>query len=225
MKKTRHHRTEHGTAASYVVGYALSLLLTLIPFYVVVSEKAAGNKLVGIILGFAVAQMFVQIFFFLHLGRGPKPLYNVAFFVATVGIIAITIGGTLFIMNNLYHNMSPKEITLRVAQEENIAQVGGTETGACTENKESHIVTIGAGIVTPAHIQAQRCDTLTFINKDGQQRMMAFGSHPNHDGYGGIYEVVVDAGDSETITLNEPGNYMFHDHLEPGVSGHFTVEP
>ena len=94
-------KSEHGTATSYVIGYVLSLLFTVIAYLLVANKTFSGNKLLMAILGIAVVQMFVQIFFFLHLGRGPKPLYNVVFFFATAGIIVIVIGASLLIMNNL----------------------------------------------------------------------------------------------------------------------------
>lgn len=219
------HKGQHGSTGSYIVGFILSLVFTAIPYYLVVNKTVTGNSLVATILGIAVLQMFVQIFFFLHLGRGPKPFYNVVFFFATVGIIIIAVGGSLFIMDNLYRNMSPQEVTKRLAQEEGISQVGGEETGACQEIKDSHIVTIKDGKVRPIHTEAQLCDTLTFVNEDDQEREMAFGSHPDHEGYGGIYEVLVSNRRPETITLNQTGHFAFHDHMDPGVAGHFSVEP
>lgn len=216
---------EHGTTQSYIIGFILSLVFTFIPYFMVVNKTVTGNALLATILGIAVIQMFIQIFFFLHLGRGPKPFYNVVFFFATAGIIIIVVGASLFIMDNLYRNMSPAEVTKRLAQEENISQVGGMETGACQEPKESHIVTIKNSKVSPLYTDAKRCDTLTFVNEDNREREMTFGSHPNHDGYGGIYEVLVSNRRPETITLNQSGDFVFHDHMDPGVTGSFTVEP
>src|SRR5580765_7290735 len=122
---------EHGTTVSYITGFVLSLGLTFLPYYLVVHKTVTGDALIATLLGFAVLQMFVQIFFFLHLGRGPKPFYNVVFFFATVSIIVIAVGGSLFIMSNLYRNMSPDQVTTKLAQDEGIAQVGGQKTGAC----------------------------------------------------------------------------------------------
>lgn len=218
-------KSEHGTTASYVIGFILSLIFTIIPYHLVVNKVISGNALLAAILGIAILQMFIQIFFFLHLGRGPKPLYNVVFFFATAGIIVIVIGASLLIMNNLYRNMTPDEVTVRIAQKENIAQVGGEETGACKELKESHIVTIKDGKVSPAYVTASLCDTLTFVNEDDKDREMVFGSHPDYESYGGVFEVKVGKGHPETITLNQSGNFMFHDHLDPSVMSHFSVEP
>jgi cytochrome o ubiquinol oxidase subunit IV len=221
----RHPKSEHGTTQSYVIGFILSLIFTLIPYQLVVNKVLSGNALLTTILGIAVLQMFIQIFFFLHLGRGPKPFYNVVFFFATAGIIVIVVGASLFIMNNLYHNMSPQEVIKKQAQDEGISQVGGTQTGACQENKANHIVVIQNGAANPAHIEAARCDTLTFLNKDRGKREMVFGPHPNYHAYGGEDMVVLNDKRPETITLNESGSFMFHDHLKPTLMGHLTVAP
>lgn len=215
---------EHGTIKSYVVGFILSLIFTIIPYYLVVNKVLSGNTLWVVILGIGVLQMFIQIFFFLHLGRGPKPLYNIVFFFLTAGTIIIVVTASIFIMNNLYHNMTPDQVTLKLAQDENIAQVGEKETGACQGNKESHIVTITDGKVKPETTEARRCDILTFINYDEQTREVVFGSHPDYEPYGGIDILKLATNEPETITLNQTGEFDFHDHLDPSVSGSFIVE-
>lgn len=227
MSTESHHNSpsheEHGTVASYVIGFILSLIFTIIPYYLVVNKVIAGNALALTILGIAVIQMAIQMLFFLHLGRGPKPLYNVVFFFATGGIIVLTVGASLFIMDNLYRNMSPQEVTTRIAQEENIAQISGQDTGACKVVKENHLVTISEGKPSPLRIEAKRCDSLTFINEDEQKREIIFGSQSDPWSYGGLYEVGVSKGHPETITLNETGEFTYSDNLDPYVAGYFTV--
>jgi len=215
----------HGTAWSYVIGFLLSLVLTAIPYYLVVNKTITGKALLSTILGFAVLQMMVQIFFFLHLGRGPKPLYNVVFFISTVGIILVVVVGSIFIMDNLTYNMSSGDVTTRLAQNESIAQVGTEKTGACQELKNNHLISITGGIVNPVHTDASLCDTLTFVNFDAVAREMAFGPHPEHLVYGGITEVAVRKNNSKTFTLNQLGTHKFHDHDDENVAGDFTVTP
>lgn len=226
-KPHNHHsqKPEHGTYRSYVIGFVLSLVLTLVPYFLVVNKVISGSTLLMAILAIAVLQMFVQIFFFLHLGRGPKPFYNIVFFIATAGVIIVVVGASIFIMNNLYRNMSPDEMIRKLAQKENIAQVSGEATGACQGNKNNHIFTIRGGVVTPAYIKTERCDTLTLINEDARERAVTFGTHPAQESYGGEHEIVLPTSEPETITLNEVGDFKFHDHHDPLVGGYFTVFP
>lgn len=222
---TKHTKGEHGTTRSYIIGFILSLVFTIIPYYLVVNKTIAGSALLAAILGIAVLQMFIQIFFFLHLGRGPKPFYNVVFFFGTAGIIVIVIGASLLIMNNLYHNMSPEEMTLRIAQKEGISQIGGEETGACKKNNNNHVVIISGAAVSPIHTQARQCDTLTFINEDNAVREIVFGTSSERESYGGEFEVILDDGRPETITLNQAGDFVFRDYWDAAVVGHFSVSP
>jgi cytochrome o ubiquinol oxidase subunit IV len=216
---------EQGSIKSYVTGFILSLILTFIPYYLVVNQIVSGAVLLATILGFAMLQMVVQITFFLHLGRGPKPNWNIVFFVATVGIILVVVGGSIMIMNNLHYNMGPSDQTKRLVDSEGIYQIGGEKTGACKELQVNYRITIKAGRVSPLHSVARKCDTLTFINEDSEVREITFGSHPEHGVYAGKTELVVKKGRSKSITLSELGTYKFHDHLNAEVAGEFSVVP
>jgi len=223
-KSPSHTHSEHGTIGSYIIGFVLSLIFTFIPYYLVVNQVISGTELLIAILGFGIIQMMIQIFFFLHLGRGPKPLYNVFFFGVTFTAILVVVGGSVFIMNNLYHNMAPADIDKKLIEKEGIYQISGEKTGACQGKGVNHKVTIRDGEVQPFVTVAKICDTLTFVNEDDRLREMAFGAHPRHDSYGGETEVPVRKGRAKTITLNQPGDYLFHDHLDPATYGQFIVK-
>ena len=213
-----------GSAKSYTIGFILSLAFTIIPYYMVKNDLGAGTTLLVTVLGYAVIQMLVQIFFFLHLGRGPKPLYNVVFFIATATFITVIVGASILIMGNLYRNMSPQEVTTRLAQDENIAKINGQSTGACQGNKANHEVRIGASI-SPGHVEANRCDTITFKSADGTSHEIAFGLPNMPASYGGLFEASVRSDRSKIITLNETGDFSFHDSDNPAAIGHLTVTP
>lgn len=215
---------EHRTTTSYIVGYVLSLIFTFIPYYLVVNQSITGSSLLLTILGFAVLQMLVQIFFFLHLGRGPKPLYNVVFFVSTVGIILVVVGGSIVIINNLHYNKSPSDQTKVLVNNEAIHQIGGEQTGACHGQNANHQVIIKNNTVVPSYTHAKKCDTLTFSNQDSEVRQIVFGEHPDHKTYAGESEYIIRKGQNKTITLSEIGEYRFHDHLQPETAGHFSVD-
>lgn len=217
-------KSDHGTIKSYVIGYILSLIFTAIPYYLVVNQIITGNDLLLIIVSIGFLQMIIQVLFFLHLGRGPKPLYNVAFFISTILIILVVVGGSIFIMNNLYSNMSSTEITKSLAQKEAIYQVGGERTGACQGHYKNHKVSIIGGEILPFYTKAKLCDTLTIINENDKSHKLYFGSHDQHETYSGESDLTITSARSKTITLNQVGNYQFHDHLEPEIIGEFTVE-
>ncbi|CAN5658705.1 hypothetical protein BH23PAT1_BH23PAT1_0440 [soil metagenome] len=230
MSNKPHHassrpKSEHGTVNSYVIGYLLSLLFTFIPYYLVVNQVISGTELLYTILVIAVVQMIIQIVFFLHLGRGPKPLYNVVFFISTVGVILLVVGGSMWIMHHLNYNMTPTDMSKKLVEKEGIYQIEGEKTGACQGVHDQHIVTITGGTVSPLHTETQLCDRLIFINEDDTVREITFGTHPQHETYAGETRLSLRKGRGKTIILKEEGTYRFHDHLDPETAGRFIVTP
>lgn len=223
------HESEHGTTTSYVIGFVLSIVFTIIPYHLVVNKVLTGNALLITILLIAIWQMFIQIIFFLHLGRGPKPLYNIVFFIFTAGAIIILVGASLFIMKNLYANMLPDQAILKQAQDENISQINGYETGACPVAKENHTVTIKNGQVEPKATYASLCDSLTIINEDTDRREFMFKrdatthNHESESGYGGLDTLSVEKGEPETITLNEVADLLIYDSLDSPTFGYVYI--
>lgn len=216
---------QHGSVRSYAIGFLLSLIFTIVPYYMVTRGVTGGTTLLVVVLGIAVLQMFVQIFFFLHLGRGPKPFYNVIFFFATAAMIVLVVGASILIMNNLYRNMSPQEATMRLAQEENIAEISGVPTGACQGNNANHTIVFSGSAVSPRHTEASRCDTLTIVIGDGIARTVDFGTPDTPKSYGGHDSTSVRADRHKIITLNEAGSFSLYDRDNHETTATFTVKP
>ncbi|MCL1125258.1 cytochrome o ubiquinol oxidase subunit IV [Shewanella surugensis] len=96
---------DHGTYASYIIGFVLSILLTIIPYYIVVYlDISTGFKTLSIVI-LAVAQLLVQLIFFLHLNTRSEKGWNFLSFVFTMLVVLILIGGSLWIMYHLRANM------------------------------------------------------------------------------------------------------------------------
>lgn len=93
----------------------------------------------------------------------------------------------------------------------------------CSNKLKKHNATIENGTIQPKNTKAALCDTLTITNKDNKTRKIAFGKHNRHQAYDGVAEKILEKGQSFTITLNEAGSFMFHDHFEDAVAGYFTV--
>lgn len=96
-----------GSYLSYATGFILSLLLTVLAYYVVTQKLYTSlSQIFVIIAGLAIIQLFVQLVFFLHLGRESKPRWNVAVFVFAALVVLIIVFGSIWIMNNLNYNMN-----------------------------------------------------------------------------------------------------------------------
>lgn len=96
----------HGDLRSYITGFVISILLTLLPYFIVVDHLLSGYMLVAAITLFGIAQLLVQLVFFLHLSPKAKAKWNLIALVFTALIVVILVVGTLWIMNNLNYNMS-----------------------------------------------------------------------------------------------------------------------
>jgi len=90
---------------SYVAGLLLAVILTLIPFRVVMGDEVGRHTAVWAIVVCAAVQMVVHLVFFLHLNRRAEQYWYRVALVFTVLIVGITIVGSVWIMNHLNHNM------------------------------------------------------------------------------------------------------------------------
>ena len=223
MSHIKPHEDENKTLYSYVIGFLLSLLFTLVPYYLVTKHQLSITALLTAILLFAVVQLIVQVVFFLHIGRGPKPRWNLYFLVSTVGIALIVVGGSIIIIHNLHYNIAPADQTKRLVDSEGIYEVGGRLTGACQGPHANHQIVIKAEASSPLLTVADKCDTLTFVDADTSNATIAFGTRDHNAVYAGLTDVAVPKARTKTITLSEVGNFQFHDQKRPGVGGSFAV--
>ncbi len=110
-----------GSVTSYTSGFLLSIILTLIPFWLVIEGAVSGSSLLVLLALFAIAQVLVQIQFFLHLGQEPKPRWHGTAFKYMVMVVVIIVFGSIWIMNNLHYNMMPgHEVDTYIKDEEAI---------------------------------------------------------------------------------------------------------
>ena len=103
-------KNHFGSINSYILGFVLSLLTTLGSYFLVTSNILENSFLITAVLTLAVAQLIVQLFFFLHLGQEKKPHWQLMFFIATVGIILLVVVGSIWIMHHLNYNMMPTQM-------------------------------------------------------------------------------------------------------------------
>lgn len=97
--------TSHGTLKSYIIGFILSILLTVIPYMIVVNHVASIDAIAIAIVALGILQLFVQLIFFLHLNTSSDGRSTLLSFVFTFFILVILVAGSLWIMWNLNYNM------------------------------------------------------------------------------------------------------------------------
>lgn len=99
------HGGAHGSRKSYAIGFLLAIALTLVPFGLVMTHASIGTPL--LIAVFALAQIVVHVVYFLHVDRSAEQRWNLTALVFTGIVVGIILGGSLWIMHNLYINMMP----------------------------------------------------------------------------------------------------------------------
>ena len=102
-----HHGAPHGTLGSYSFGFILSVVLTAASFSAVMIPGVVPHDLmVPVLIVLAVVQMFVHVYFFLHLSAAPDQRWNVNAFAFAVMTVIILVIGSLWIMSNVNYNMT-----------------------------------------------------------------------------------------------------------------------
>lgn len=105
----------------YLIGYTLSLILTLNAYFAVTqADKGITSGLFILLMSLAVTQLVLQILFFLHLGKEAKPRWNALAFITMIMVVLFIVVGSIWIMNNLDYNMMGKEAADMIVEDEGI---------------------------------------------------------------------------------------------------------
>lgn len=111
------HASAHGgeavhiTTGSYLVGFGLAVLLTLVSFGLVMSGVLPQSATLYAIFAAAALQVVVHLHYFLHLDGSKAQRWNLFAILFTALIIAIVVGGSIWIMYSLnYRTMDPFSI-------------------------------------------------------------------------------------------------------------------
>lgn len=88
----------HGSLKSYIIGFVLSIVLTIIPLVAVLNDWFNRSTTIVIILVTAVLQFLVQLIFFMHIREENKPRYNLISLIFAVLILLTIVIGSIWIM-------------------------------------------------------------------------------------------------------------------------------
>ena len=95
----------HNSIKGYMVGFVLSIILTAIPFGLVMFAGFSRDAIVAAVVVMAVVQILVHVYFFLHLDASIEERWNVSAFVFTMLITFILVTGSVWIMYHANANM------------------------------------------------------------------------------------------------------------------------
>jgi cytochrome o ubiquinol oxidase subunit IV len=94
-----------GSLKSYLTGFILSLMLTAMPFALVMSGSWSAAATLAGIFSAGLVQILVHLHYFLHLDTSSATRWNMLALMFTLLILALFVGGTLWIMSNLNYRM------------------------------------------------------------------------------------------------------------------------
>ena len=112
-ERTGGHELAQGLQG-YLVGLALATGLTVTSFVVAGTTLVWAPSIPIALFVLAIAQMGVHLVFFLHITTGPDNTNNVMALAFGVLIVILVVGGSIWIMGHLNHNMMPMDRVMQM---------------------------------------------------------------------------------------------------------------
>jgi cytochrome o ubiquinol oxidase operon protein cyoD len=98
----------HGSLRSYLTGFGLSVVLTVIPFWLVMTGALESRQATALlIMAFAAVQIVVHMIYFLHMSPKSENGWTLMALLFTLIIVVIALSGSLWVMYHLNANMMP----------------------------------------------------------------------------------------------------------------------
>ena len=98
----------HSTFRGYVTGFVLAVILTVIPFWLVMGKVLPSASTTGlVILAIAAVQIVVHMIYFLHMNTKSEGGWSLLALGFTAVVVVITLSGSIWVMYHLNKNMMP----------------------------------------------------------------------------------------------------------------------
>ena len=104
------HAAAHAevTLSGYLTGFGLSVVLTAVPFWLVMTGALGDKQLTGfVIMAFAAVQIVVHMIYFLHMNTASEGGWTMMALIFTIIMVVIALTGSLWVMHHLNLNMMP----------------------------------------------------------------------------------------------------------------------
>ena len=98
----------HVTAREYLTGFVLAVILTVIPFWLVMGDVLPDPTITSVVLlAFAAVQVVVHMIYFLHMNPKSEGGWNMLALIFTLVLVVIVLAGSLWVMHHMNTNMMP----------------------------------------------------------------------------------------------------------------------
>jgi len=102
------HNGYHASIKGYVTGFVLSILLTAIPFWLVMAKVLPTPGMTAfVIMAFAAVQIVVHMIYFLHMNTRVEGGWSMMALLFTGILVVIMLAGSIWVLYNLNTNMMP----------------------------------------------------------------------------------------------------------------------
>ena len=107
----------HSTLKGYATGFILAVILTAIPFYLVMTGAIKDSGTMGLVLlGMAAVQIVVHMIYFLHMNSKVEQGWSMLAMLFTLMLVVIMLSGSIWVMYHMNHNMMPGMMTEMIKQ-------------------------------------------------------------------------------------------------------------
>jgi cytochrome o ubiquinol oxidase subunit IV len=99
---------DHGSLKTYTIGFILSVILTAIPFWLVMGKVLDNpSNTALILLGLGAVQIVVHMVYFLHMNAKSEGGWNMLALIFSAILVVIVLSGSIWVMYHMNHNMMP----------------------------------------------------------------------------------------------------------------------
>jgi cytochrome o ubiquinol oxidase operon protein cyoD len=97
----------HYSLKDYTIGFTLAVILTVIPFWLVMGNILDPGTTRFVIMGFAAVQLVVHMVYFLHMNSKSEGGWNMMALILTLVLLGIVLSGSIWVMYHMNVNMMP----------------------------------------------------------------------------------------------------------------------
>ncbi|SFU58933.1 cytochrome o ubiquinol oxidase subunit IV [Pseudoduganella namucuonensis] len=99
---------DHGSLKSYTIGFVLAVILTAVPFWLVMGKVFSDSSTTALILlGLGAVQIVVHMVYFLHMNAKSEGGWNMLAMIFSAVVVVIVLSGSIWVMYHMNHNMMP----------------------------------------------------------------------------------------------------------------------
>ena len=103
-----HDEAPHGSLQGYLTGFILSVILTAIPFWLVMAHVFKSPTATALsVMALGGVQIVVHMIYFLHMTPKAEGGWNLLALIFTLVLVTIALSGSMWVMYHLNINMMP----------------------------------------------------------------------------------------------------------------------